>query len=182
MRVIAGKYRGRSLLSPKNKDVRPTTDRIKEDLFNIIMPYLYQANFLDLFAGSGSIGIEAVSRGANNVIMVDNSIESVRLIKENLKKINVTEDIRVLNQEALKYLFKTSEKFDIIFLDPPYAFRETENLIKIINDNEILKDNGIIIVEHDKVEELPEEIEDFYKNKSKKYSLTQLDFYLKRSR
>lgn len=179
MRVIAGKYKGRKLLTLKNNDIRPTTDRIKEDIFNILYPYLRESIFLDLFSGSGSIGIEAVSRGAREVIMVDNNRESLKLMKSNADKVGIGSEIQIINGSAEKYLFKTDKKFDIIFLDPPYAFENKVGLLEIINEKKLLDEEGILVIEHDKSEKMPEDIGELRKKRTKTYSLTQLDFYTK---
>ena len=124
MRVIAGRARSIRLVTPEGWDTRPTTDRIKETLFNILQPYLPGASFLDLYAGSGGIGIEAVSRGAAQAVLVDNSRRAVRCIEENITKTRFQAECRVMNTEvltAIRRLDAEGQRFDVIFMDPPYG-------------------------------------------------------------
>lgn len=176
MRVISGKMRGTNLESPKDRSVRPTTDRIKEDIFNIINPYVYEASFLDLFAGSGAMGIEAISRGAKKSVFVDRSAKSVSLVRRNVKKTRCEEKSVILKRSAEAYVSAAEESFDIIFLDPPYRFEKLKLIIENIIKYGILKDDGILIVEHDK--NIPLEInEGLSKVREKTYSLTQVEFF-----
>lgn len=118
MRIISGKYKGRKLVEPKTMDIRPTTDRAKEGLFNTINYYIEGADFLDLFTGACGIGIEAASRGANRVVSVDNSNESMRVFEENEKKLN--SGIEFYQADVTNFLKRDNSTFDYIFLDPPY--------------------------------------------------------------
>ncbi len=124
MRIISGKYSGRKIITPKGKETRPTTDRFKETLFNIIENSLKidlkEKNILDLFAGSGSMGIEALSRGANYVTFIDNSKECIDKIKYNLKDID--NNYSVLNLNVSNYLIQNKSKFNVIFYDPPFSY------------------------------------------------------------
>ena len=123
MRVISGKARGLKLNTPKNEDVRPTTDRVKESLFNMINSYIMESEVLDLFAGTGSLGIECLSRGAKSCTFVDISKESIDIVKSNIKKARVESESIILNLDfktAIDKLKLQNSKFDIIFMDPPY--------------------------------------------------------------
>lgn len=177
MRVISGKMRGTNLEAPKNKNVRPTTDRIKEDLFNIIMPYIVDSTVLDLFAGSGALGIEAISRGAKEVDFIDNNLDSIRLVKNNIKKTKCEAYCRVLKKDSFSYINTCSRKYDVIFFDPPYKYEKQKKLIENIVKCGILKKDGILIIEHDKDNNLGN-FEELVKIKTKVYSLTKLDFYI----
>src|SRR5229473_7004975 len=126
MRIISGKYRGRKLKSPPSLQTRPTSDRLRETLFNILTSRIEGARFLDLCAGSGAVGIEALSRGAAHVTFVDRSRQMYALIETNLKALDVSDDeIQVVSREALEFLRRRATKeavaFDIIFFDPPYS-------------------------------------------------------------
>ncbi|MCO8194723.1 MULTISPECIES: 16S rRNA (guanine(966)-N(2))-methyltransferase RsmD [Anaerofustis] len=177
MRVIGGKMRGTNLDSPKDRRVRPTTDRIKEDLFNILMPYIPESKFLDLFGGSGAIGIEAISRGADKSYFIDNNMDSIRLIRKNIKKTRCEEFCKVIKKDALSFVNNTEEKFDVIFLDPPYKYEKLKILIENIVKCDILCNDGILVVEHDK--NIPiGEFEHLTKIRSKSYSLTSIDFFV----
>ncbi len=147
MRVIAGKYRGKKLLSPQDNSVRPTTDRIKETVFNILVSKnAVRGKVLDLFCGSGALGIEALSRGADTAVFVDKSPQSVKLTYENLK--GISEPYKVFNTDYRVALEKLNEPFDLILLDPPYNDKIEVNAIKIIFERKLLNTNGIIFVEH----------------------------------
>lgn len=151
MRVIAGKYRGRTLKGPKHEGVRPTADRVKEALFNILGAGVQGAVFLDLFAGTGGIGIEAVSRGAASVVFVDQSFLSIKLIYENLRILQPDEQVRVLHlsfERAIDLLAKENLSFDLIFLDPPFEGGILIQAIQKILEKNLLKTAGIIIAEH----------------------------------
>lgn len=149
MRVVAGKYRGKNLLSPKDESVRPTTTRIKETLFNVLQGYIQGAVVLDLFAGSGALGIECISRGASEVTFVDRSKDSISLVYQNLK--GIEGNYKVVNSDfssALRSSFVSGKQYDVIFLDPPYATNLGELAIEIIFELNLLKEDGIIIFEH----------------------------------
>jgi len=151
MRVIAGKYRGRPLKGPKHAGVRPTADRVKESLFNIIGAGIQGAAFLDLFAGTGGIGIEAISRGAANVVFADQNSLSVKLIYQNLTIMQPGEQVRVLHfsfDRAIDQLVKENAHFDLVFLDPPFEGGILIEAIEKIIENNLLKENGAIIAEH----------------------------------
>lgn len=180
MRVISGKARGLKLNAPKNDDVRPTTDRVKESLFNMINPYIMDSNILDLFAGTGSLGIECLSRGANKCIFVDNSKESINIVKSNIKKARVESESIVLNldfKSAINSLSLKNEKFDVIFMDPPYYKNMFSDALGSIDNNNLLKEDGIIVVEHDTKDKFPDDIGRLYKSRDKKYGNTTLTFY-----
>lgn len=180
LRVISGKARGLKLDSPKNQDVRPTTDRVKESLFNIINPYIRESNILDLFAGTGSLGIECLSRGAKNCVFVDKSKDSINIIKSNVKKARVENESTILNvdfKDAVKRLSSQNQKFDVIFMDPPYYENMFIECLKIIDELNLLYEDGIIIVEHDTKDLFDESIGNLVKSRDKKYGNTTLTFY-----
>lgn len=180
LRVISGKARGLKLNAPKNDDVRPTTDRVKESLFNIINPYIMDSEILDLFAGTGSLGIECLSRGANKCVFIDNSKESINIVKSNIKKARVENESIVMNldfKSAIKSLALKNQRFDVIFMDPPYYKNMFNDALSEIDNNNILKEDGIIIVEHDTKDKFPDDIGRLYKSREKKYGNTTITFY-----
>lgn len=146
MRIISGKYRGKRLFAPADDSVRPTTDRIKETVFNIIQWKVSGAKVLDLFCGSGALGIECISRGADEVIFVDKSRDSVELTKENLKGIDG--NYRVVNNDFLNVLRAGTSKFDIIFIDPPYKSGLGEFAVQAVFECDRLSDGGTVVYEH----------------------------------
>jgi 16S rRNA (guanine966-N2)-methyltransferase len=163
MRIIAGKYRGRRLKSPPSLQTRPTSDRLRETLFNILAPRIKGARFLDLCAGSGAVGIEALSRGAAHVTLVDRSRKMYALIETNLKSLNASDDeIEVASREALEFLRRRTKKdevpFDIIFFDPPYAM-DYEAVLDYVGEHatRMLAEGGAMIVEHHRKKSLKED-------------------------
>ena len=158
MRVIAGSARRTQLKTLEGMDTRPTTDRIKETLFNMIAPYLYDSIFLDLFAGSGQMGIEALSRGAAHCTFVDKGREPVSVIRENLKKTRLEERAEVVQADYSSYLKTCRRQFDLILLDPPYAEIFLETALKIISEIDILTNSGIIVCERPFEKSLPDDI------------------------
>lgn len=156
MRVITGTARGRSLITLEGEDVRPTTDRVKEALFSIIQFEIEGRTVLDLFAGSGQLGIEALSRGAKKAVFVDNAKKSLETVRKNLENTGLLSYAVLYNRESISYLRSGSEKFDIIFLDPPYRSGLLQKALEIAD--QCLNDGGVIICEAPKDEQLPEEI------------------------
>lgn len=180
MRVISGKVRGLKLNTPKNEDVRPTTDRVKESLFNMINAYIMDSDILDLFAGTGSLGIECLSRGSNRCVFVDKSKESIDIVKSNIKKARMDEQSTIMNidfKNAIKTLGNKNERFDVIFMDPPYYKNMFIDALSAIDENNLIKDDGIIVVEHDTKNSFPDNIGKLYKSRDKKYGNTTLTFY-----
>ncbi len=153
MRVIAGKYKRRNLKGPKHEGLRPTADRVKEALFNIIGVKVDGADLLDLFAGTGSIGIEALSRGANSVVFSDSNAASIKILRENLTILDPNEQVRVIPfpaERTLELLSKEGTRFDLIFLDPPFQAGLLPKTIDSIVAKKLLKNDGILAVEHPK--------------------------------
>ena len=149
MRVIAGKYKGRTLFSPKDDSVRPTTDRIKENVFNLLQGRIAGAAFLDLFGGSGAMSIEALSRGAALAVICDPSRDSVALIKKNFQKVGVGKEGQILELPydlAAKRL--CGKKFDVVYLDPPFRADYYEDILRRIAECDLLASEGVIVFEH----------------------------------
>ena len=147
MRVITGKARGVQLKTPEGMLTRPTADRVKEALFSIINFDIPGANVLDLFGGTGQLGIEALSRGAKRSVFVDAREEACQLIRENLRRTKLAQDGTVIRSDYMDYVNRCRETFSIIFLDPPYAETYLENALKRITEIDILQTDGIIVTE-----------------------------------
>ena len=179
MRVITGKARGVTLKTPEGLQTRPTTDRVKEALFSIIQFDIPAASVLDLFGGTGQLGIEALSRGAKRAVFVDESDKACRLIQENLRRTRMEGEGTVVRGDYLAYLSRCREKFDIIFLDPPYAEVFLENALKRITEIDILQSGGIIVTERPLGKELPYEFEGYTRSKDYKYGNTLITLYRK---
>lgn len=149
MRVITGTARGTKLISPTGRDVvRPTSSRVKESIFNIIQMEIAGSKVLDLFSGSGQLGIEALSRGAEFCVFLDNNLDNQKIIKENLKKTKLFKQSKVIYGDALSFLLNCKDEFDFIFLDPPYKSDILEKVLDNISD--IMNENSKIICETDK--------------------------------
>lgn len=179
MRVITGSARGRKLRAPDGMDTRPTTDLVKEAVFSAIQFIVPYASVLDLFAGSGQMGIEALSRGANKAVFLDSSRKALEVIKENLQNTRFVKQAKALSGDAESFLKNAVEKYDIIFLDPPYNQGYPEKLLPLLGKP--LSENGIVLYEHDKKEELPEETEDLVLKKRYRYGRTIVSSYVRKA-
>lgn len=179
MRVITGKARGIQLKTPEGLQTRPTADRVKEALFSIIQFDIPGSKVLDLFGGTGQLGIEALSRGADSAVFVDTGEKACSLIRENLKRTKLDQQGRVVRSDYLEYLKQCREFFDIIFLDPPYAEEYLENALNLITEIDILQTNGIIVAERPLGKELPWEFKGYQRSKDYKYGKTLLTVYRK---
>ena len=179
MRVITGKARGIQLKTPDGMLTRPTADRVKEALFSIINFDVPGAKVLDLFGGTGQLGIEALSRGAESAVFVDAREDSCKLIRENLKRTKLENQAKVVRADYLDYLNRCREQYNIILLDPPYAEVFLENAIKRITEIDILQSDGIIVAERPLGKELPWEFEGYTRSKDYKYGKVLLTIYRK---
>lgn len=169
MRVISGKARGLKLICPAGDDTRPTLDRVKEALFSMLLPYLNESSVLDLFAGSGALGIEALSRGAKKAVFIDSSKTAIECVKKNLCAARMENSATVIMSSSENYLNKSTEKFDIIFLDPPYAKRLYEHTLSLIEKYNLLAESGVIVVEWDYDIGFSDKLGSFEVLKEKKY-------------
>ena len=179
MRVITGKARGVVLKTPEGMATRPTADRVKEALFSIIQFDIAGAKVLDLFGGTGQLGIEALSRDASSAVFVDEREDACKLIRENLKRTKLENSARVIRSDYMAFLKNCRENFDIIFLDPPYAEVFLENSLKLITEIDILQSGGIIVAERPVEKELLFEFPGFSRSKDYKYSKSILTIYRK---
>jgi 16S rRNA (guanine(966)-N(2))-methyltransferase RsmD len=151
MRVIAGQYKGRRLKTLEGVQVRPTSDRMRETLFNILAPRIEDARFVDICAGSGAVGIEALSRGAAHVTFLEASRRAASVINENLRHCGITNDFKLVNRDALdalKYFAREKKQFDIFYFDPPYDLEIYSPVLWQLAKNNLLAEDGIVIVEH----------------------------------
>lgn len=183
-RVVTGRFRGAILQAPEGDKTRPTTDKVKEALFSIIQAYIPDSEFLDLFAGSGQIGIEALSRGAKRVTLVERSGQAAAVISKNISKIRLegSDEIRLHKKsvaQALELLGQAGEKFDIIFMDPPYKDVPVrlDEATKLISEFDMLASDGMLIVEHDKDCVIPEELNGLKRVRSCSYGITVITFF-----
>ena len=177
MRIIGGKYRSRVLATFEGESVRPTADRVKESLFNILALRFQGARVLDLFSGSGALGLESLSRGAREVVFNDKSKESVAILKKNMKTLKIQEgkEAKVYNLDAEVYLDYAKEPFDLIFIDPPYALEVGVQSVYKIAKKGLLSENGVLVFERDKA--FDGEVEGLEKYDERKYGKTVLTFF-----
>ena len=176
MRVVSGSARGRRLKTPEGYDIRPTTDNVKESLFNIIQFDIEGRRVLDLFAGTGQLGIEALSRGAASATFVDRDRDAIRIVKDNLKTCGFS--ARVLNEEAVGFL-KRGERFDVIFVDPPYDANLYEPVLETIKLIDNLTDGGIIVCEARRERILPDMPAPYRLRREYRYGKVKLAIYTK---
>ncbi len=176
MRVISGKIRGKRLKEPADYEIRPTTDKVKEALFNIIQFDIEGRNVLDLFAGTGQLGIECLSRGARDCTFVDMSADAISLVKSNLNTCGLT--ARVVRDDSLSFLNRGG-KYDLILIDPPYATELAIKALDIINSVDILTEGGIIVCESSRETQLPELVPPYKKLREYRYGRVKLTTYCK---
>ena len=179
MRVITGKARGVQLKTPDGMNTRPTADRVKEALFSIIQSDIPGASVLDLFAGTGQLGIEALSRGASNAVFVDIREDACALIKENLKRTKLQSQAQVIKAEYTQFLRNCRQKFGIIFLDPPYSEEFLEKSLNFITEIDILQSGGIIVTERPFGKPLPGDFPGYSRSKDYKYGKVILTIFRK---
>ena len=179
MRVITGKARGVVLKTPDGMQTRPTSDRVKEALFSILQFELPGMAVLDLFGGTGQLGIEALSRGAARAVFVDAGEAACKIIKENLRRTKLESHAKVVRSDYLTYLKTTKEHFDLILLDPPYAEVFLENSLNCISEIDILQTGGIIVTERPVGKELPFDYPGYTRSKDYKYGNTLITLYRK---
>jgi 16S rRNA (guanine(966)-N(2))-methyltransferase RsmD len=176
MRITGGTGKGRKLKVPAGSRVRPTSDKVKQALFNILGEKVQGSIFLDLYAGTGGIGIEALSRGAGRAYFVDDSRESLQAIKQNIEQAGFGERATVIPAKAALFLKKGGEQFDIVFLDPPYSL-EQEELLALVSGSGILKQESIVVAEHFKKQKSPEQAGRLLLYREALYGDTALAFY-----
>lgn len=180
MRVIAGSLKGHRLKAPKGRELRPTSDRVKEALFNILPRDLSGFRVLDLFAGTGNLSVEALSRGATEAVLIDASRQAGKAIRENLRALGYADKSRVWIAPALRsarILFRRGEKFDLIFADPPYEKGWVQKILRAIAQEELLREAGILVVEHSVREKVEENYGPVALRDQRRYGTTLLSFF-----
>jgi 16S rRNA (guanine(966)-N(2))-methyltransferase RsmD len=180
MRVISGQAKGRRLKTPKGRELRPTADRVKEALFNILPHDLTGRRVLDLFAGTGNLSLEALSRGADEALLVDFSRDAAKLIEENLRALGFTRKSRVLTAsvfKAVRTLSRGGERFDLVFLDPPYEQGLVGETLKTIAKEPLLGENGVMVAEHSVREKVEEGYGALVLTDRRRYGDTELSFF-----
>lgn len=182
MRIIGGEFRSRKIESPSFGTARPAKDMVRESVFNIISSKIAGSRALDLFAGSGAYGLEALSRGAARCVFVENNPACAGVISRNIEKLKVRERASVEVLDVYRYLGemgKRSEKFDIVFSDAPYGLDMSRNVLIMAERYDILSPFGMLIMEHDDKENVPEQVGDVSVYKQKSYGITSISVFLK---
>ncbi len=177
MRVITGIARGRRLITLEGNDVRPTTDKVKEAIFSSIQFDIEGRRILDLFAGSGQLGIEALSRGADSATFIDLNTEAVSIIRKNLESTGLSDNAKVLRADFFSFCASTRDTFDVAFLDPPYREDLLTRALSVVQN--VMSDYGIIICEHPTDIDLPQTVGEFNCYKKSKYGKIAVSFYRK---
>lgn len=180
MRIIAGAAKGRALKAVPGKNTRPTTDKVKEAIFSMIGPYFDGGTALDLFAGTGGLGLEAWSRGAEKVIFVDKEGISVDIIRQNVKTAGADRDVEIYRNDAeraLKALAKRGIAFSLVFLDPPYRMTAMPEVMEELAEKGMLEPEASVVIEHDAAVQYPEELKGFRLKRSAKYGDTAVTIY-----
>lgn len=176
MRIISGSRKGHKLFEFNGMSIRPTTDRVKEAIFNLIQSYFPCNIVLDLFSGTGALAFEAISRGARHAVCIDKDIRSLEVVRKNAQALRFHECTEIIHMDAENYLQRTEKKFDVVFLDPPYNNGYISPILSMLVQYHLLSENGIIVLESDKTDE-PTEIEGLTVLKQRKYGRTYITIY-----
>ena len=182
LRIISGEHRGRLLKTVPGRNTRPTSDKVKESLFNILQPRLYDSTVLDLFSGTGNLGLESLSRGCKKAVFVEKNPAALAVLRENCRSLNYMDCAEIIPYDVIKALHILSEnkrEFDIVFMDPPYEHDLEVPAIEALDKGNLVKDDGIIVVEHLLNDEMPGCIGCFSRYQIRKYGNTALSFYRK---
>ncbi|MEN6486971.1 MAG: 16S rRNA (guanine(966)-N(2))-methyltransferase RsmD [Syntrophobacteraceae bacterium] len=178
MRIVAGEFRGRRLHVPRGEQIRPTTDRVREAIFSIVSPHIAEARVLDLFAGTGAMGLEALSRGAASAVFVDQRREAVRLVGSNIDLCGARDRARIVQgpvERAIRRLADGGEKFDLVFMDPPYGMGYVERTLPHLG--EIAAEGVLVVAEHHVKDILPDRVGEWMRVRERRYGDTLVSFF-----
>ncbi len=179
MRVVAGKYGSRPLQAVKGDQTRPTSDKVKGAVFSTLGGFFNGGRMLDCYAGTGSMALEAVSRGMDHADLVDDSMQAIRTIKDNIKSLKAEKECTVIKGNIFTVISRLDEPYDLIFIDPPYAKQKNIELIEELENNQLIRQNGWVVVESDGKDSFPDEIAGLTKVKEKTYRSTKITYYRK---
>ncbi|MBN2425658.1 MAG: 16S rRNA (guanine(966)-N(2))-methyltransferase RsmD [Calditrichaceae bacterium] len=181
MRIISGQYKGRRLISSEDFSIRPTTDRVKEYIFNILQDFPLQKNVADIFAGSGNLGLEALSRGAKNVVFVEKSVQSIKILQKNIENLKLnSKQFRIENNDAIRFAQTNTENFDLFLLDPPFNYPELQKLINGISGSFYFKNENLLVLEHEITNLIEMENQYYTVIKQKKFGRSLISFLIKK--
>ena len=181
MRVIAGQHKGRRLFSPKGQIIRPTADRVKQFMFDVLAYEITAANVLDLFAGTGNLGIEALSRGAEHVVFVEVNRTAVTAIERNVELLHLNNRVSLIQSDVIAYIRRlefTVNTFDLIFADPPYDYKELDPLIQAIAEKKLLNKNGCFVLEHRTTKRFTNTFSGLCVNRTRKLGNTSVSMFM----
>lgn len=181
MRIISGKFKGKRLTSFRGRQVRPTSDKVREAIFDILPLEWDGKEVLDLFAGTGALGIESLSRGAQKVVFIEHHFRTLKILEKNIGALYLGERCKLLKltvEEGLDFIKRRAWKFDVAFLDPPYGKGLTDNTLCLIANSEVMKENGIVVVEHHDKEQLSERYQKLQMDGQRKYGSTKVSFFI----
>jgi 16S rRNA (guanine(966)-N(2))-methyltransferase RsmD len=176
MRIIAGKYKGRQLHSAKDKSIRPTTNKIKEYIFELLDDFVIDAIILDLFCGSGNLGFEALSQGAHSATFVDNSQDSLRVLRRNIGQLKIDEPVKVIRKDMEQFLKRNKQPFDLIFADPPFKWNKFKEMLPLVFKPENLSEYGLFVVESERSHEVTWEGENYEILRQKQFDRSLITF------
>lgn len=180
MRIVAGEFRSRRIEAPSGMDTRPTLDKVREAVFSSLGGYFEGGNMLDLYAGSGANGLEALSRGMDKAVFVDKDRRAVNAIRKNIEALGVKERTRILScpdTKALAALKEEGMKFSLIYMDPPYAKQKNAEILSLISDYDLIEENGTVIIESIKDDEFHEEYDHLRYDKDRIYGISRITWY-----
>jgi 16S rRNA (guanine966-N2)-methyltransferase len=181
MRIIAGLYKGHKLVSFDEDHIRPTTDRVKESVFNILAPIIEGARVLDLFSGTGNLGLEALSRGASTVDMVEKSPKSIAIIRKNIERLKVTNGIQIHREDAVGFVKEYhGEPFELVLIDPPFPLKVCQTILEAVSQSKVADSHTRIVIEYSRKEPLPEQISTLSAIDTRGYGDKLVKFYKKK--
>jgi 16S rRNA (guanine966-N2)-methyltransferase len=182
VRIISGQWRGRRLISPDTNQTRPTADRVKESVFNILQTRLQDASILDCFSGTGNLGLEALSRGAKHAHLIEQNKQAKQIIEQNCEQFKAKERSTIIQGDffdVIQQLNKNNVVFDVIFVDPPYEQGLQQKTLKVLSESNCVIKETIIVVEHKTTTQLPQNAGELIKKQTRKYGMTSVSFYIK---
>lgn len=181
LRIIAGKYKGHPLVDFKATHIRPTTDRVKETMFNILMNYIEDSRVLDLFSGTGSLGLEAISRGAVSTVFVEKNHKSIMILEKNIEKLRLTEEYSIRNQDVFGYLKQyQGEVFNVVMADPPFTEKIAHEVALAVTKSKVLGPDSIFLIESSRHERIDEAYDDWFCWKKREFGDKNLSIFLKK--
>ena len=181
MRIISGSYKGRKLITGKDQSIRPTTNKVKEFIFNILDDFPLNKSVVDIFSGSGNLGLEALSRGAKTVVFVEKARSSIIVLKRNIHALNISDDqYTIIQSDAIQFVNRSSHPFDLIFMDPPFVYPPLQNLVDKAVSSTFMHEKSLLVIEHETTNPIDMESPLYAIIKQKKMGRSLISFIVKR--